>query len=103
MRTAYVSIVVLALAACGQPEATTYPPQYELNFMRSCQAQGAPIGFCSCSWEKIEREIPPADFAAFERLPASEQETHPLRAKIQAYAGECRSEPVGPPDDPPAP
>jgi hypothetical protein len=95
--------LVAALVSCGQPEPNTYPPQYELNFMRACQAQG-PVGdVCSCTWEKIQREIPPAEFAAFERLPASEQVGHPLYGQIERFAIGCRNEAVDALEDPPAP
>jgi hypothetical protein len=106
MRVAGVSFVLMAwaLAACGQQEAKTYPPQYALNFMQNCRVQaGASVALCACMWEKIEREIAPDDFTAFERLPAAEQATSPLRAQITAYADECRAETAEPPEDPPAP
>lgn len=103
MRLFILAAAAAALAACGRQDAETYPPQYELNFMRACQAQSAPAGFCACTWEKIEREIAADDFAAFERLPPGDQQTHPLRQQIQRYADECRTEAVEPPDDPPPP
>jgi hypothetical protein len=93
-----------ALASCGQQAANTYPPQYELNFMRACQAQGPGLqSLCTCTWEKIEREIPPDDFAAFERLPANEQTTHPMRERIERYALVCRQQTDPAPEDPPEP
>jgi len=92
-----------ALGACGQQQAKTYPPQYELNFMRACQAQGPAENVCPCTWEKIEREIPPDAFAAFELLPASEQRVHPLYGQIERYAIECREQSETTPEDPPAP
>lgn len=98
-----VLLSVLALAACGQQDAKTYPPQYELNFMRSCQAQRAPAQFCACTWERIERDVSPADFAAFERMPPNEQATNPLRDQIARYAEECRSEAMPAPQKPAAP
>jgi hypothetical protein len=98
-----IFVLVAALGACGQQDAATYPPQYELNFMRACQAQAPNHAVCSCSWEKIESEIAPADFAAFERLPANEQASHPLYAQIERHALECRDQPEAAPEDPPAP
>ncbi len=95
--------LTLALAACGQQEATTYPPQYELNFMRACQAQRPAANVCPCTWERITREIPPDEFATFERLPPNEQVAHPLYDEIQRYAMECRDQAGAPPEEPPAP
>lgn len=104
MRGAFTSFVLAAaLAGCGQQEADTYPPQYELNFMRACQAQGPSGNVCPCTWEKIEREIPPDEFAAFELLPASEQAAHPLYSQIERYALECRDQNDAPAEAPPAP
>ena len=93
-----------ALAACGQPSAPeTYPPQFELNFMRGCQAQGPTQAFCSCTWDKIEAEISPADFEAFDRLPAYEQASQPLQQQIESFALECSAQMQPPTEQPPAP
>ncbi len=94
---------LLALAACGQSAPTTYPPQYELNFMRACQAQGPAQGICPCIWGKIVADVPPADFAAFELLSAEEQAQHPLNQQIERYALECAAELPPPSETPPAP
>jgi hypothetical protein len=103
MTPRFILVGLAALAACGQQPANTYPPQYELNFMRACQAQGPPSGVCPCTWEKIEREIPPDQFAAFERLPANEQVTHPVYSQLERYALECAGESDPPPQAPPTP
>lgn len=93
MKRLLVLAAVAALAACGQQQAAnTYPPQYELNFMRSCQAQNPAEGLCTCTWAKIEGEVPVADFAAFERMSTNEQVAHPLRGQIERYALECLNE-----------
>jgi len=92
-----------ALAACGQSAPETYPPQFELNFMRACQAQGPSSQFCGCTWEKIEAEVAPADFASFERLPAAEQPSHPVQQQIEQFALECAAQPQTPTEEPPAP
>jgi len=101
MRAVAIALA-LTLAACGRQEAETYPPQYELNFMRACEAQRPAANLCACTWERITREVPPDEFAAFERLTAEEQAAHPLYGEIQRYALDCaaRSEPA---EDPPAP
>ena len=103
MRALTSIALVLTLAACGQQEAKTYPPSYELNFMRACEAQQPAADMCACTWERITREIPPDEFAAFERLPPNEQVAHPLYAEIERYALECRDQTVAPPEDPPPP
>lgn len=104
MKYVLVFAALAVLAACGQQQASnTYPPQYELNFMRSCQAQNPAEGLCTCTWAKIEGEVPAADFAAFERLPVNEQVSHPLRGQIERYALECLNENQPAAQDPPAP
>ena len=104
MRVLASIALMLALAACGQQEAKTYPPQYELNFMRACQAQRpAAPNQCPCTWERITREIPPDGFATFERLPPNEQVEHPLYAEIQRYALECATQTEATTGDPPPP
>lgn len=71
--------------------------------MRACQAQNPAEDLCPCTWAKIEREIPPDEFAAFETLPLNEQTAHPLRSQIERYAVECLNEIQPTPEDPPAP
>lgn len=95
-------VVVLALTACGR-EATTYPPEYELNFMTACEAQSSLPGLCGCTWARIEAEIPPNDFVALERLPGPEREAHPLTAQIAEYALACTAELTPAPAGEPAP
>jgi hypothetical protein len=106
--------LMLALAACGQPQPKTYQPQDELQFMRTCQAaylarlpDGADESqvsqVCSCTWERITREIPVEDLQAFERLPPTEQGAHPLTAELQAYTMECAGQSEAAPEDPPPP
>jgi hypothetical protein len=80
------------LAACGRPADATYPPQYELNFMRACLAQAPPQGMCPCIWDKIESDVAPADFAAFDRLSPAEQQSHPLQQQIERYALDCAAD-----------
>jgi hypothetical protein len=96
-------LFALLLGACGQQEAKTYPPEYELNFMRSCLAQGQASVVCTCTWDKIERGITPDEFAAFERLPAPERAVHPMYGQVERYALECVGENATPPASPPAP
>jgi len=99
---AILLVAVVGVAACGQ-QSNAYPPQYELNFMQACRAQGAPVEFCACSWEKIERQVPAQDFAAFELLSESEQSAHPLNEEIRRFADECRAEAADAADPPPSP
>jgi hypothetical protein len=89
-----ISIVVLfALAACGQPAAPpTYPPTTEINFMRACEAHSTVPGLCACVWDKIEANVPPADFTALEAMPGAEREAHPLKRQIDGYALSCGAE-----------
>lgn len=104
MRVLASIALVLTLAACGQQDAKTYPPQYELNFMRACQAQGGGAAdICPCAWERVTREIPPDEFAAFERLAPNEQVAHPLYAEIQRFALECREQALAPFEQQPSP
>jgi hypothetical protein len=98
-----ILLALAALCACGQREAKTYPPQYELNFMRACQARGAVASVCSCTWERVVREIPVDDFTAFERMPPGEQAAAPLRSELQRFALECRDEAAPAPESPPVP
>lgn len=87
MRIAILAVVV-ALGACGKADGA-YPPAYELNFTRACEAQGAPADLCACAWGKIEAEIPRRDFEAWERLPVAERAAHPLQRQIAGYALAC--------------
>ncbi len=87
--TRIISLLVLALAACGPAPAPGYPPAYALNFTRACQAQGASAGLCACVWSKIEAEIPPDEFAAFERLPPTAREASPVQARLRGYTEAC--------------
>jgi hypothetical protein len=94
LRMRFVAAVfALLLAACGQPQPATYTPEYELNFMRSCQSGGAGVAVCSCTWRKIADEVPVSDFDALEQLPEAERATHPLMLQIQGYATACRAGP----------
>ncbi len=102
MRIASVTIFAL-LGACGPQGPKAYPPQYEVNFMRACEAQRPAEGVCPCTWEKIEREIAADEFAAFELLPPDERRMHPLYGQVQQFAVECRDRDETPVQNPPAP
>lgn len=80
------AFALLLLAACGRQG---YPPEYEFNFMQACEARSQVAGLCACTWDRIEAEVPPADFAALERLPAAERGAHPLKLQIDEYALVC--------------
>lgn len=90
-----VFIAMLTLASCGKA-SQGYPPDYEFNFTRACAAQGAGDAYCACTWDKIEANIPAADFAAFERLPVAARASHPLQTQISGYADDCRRYPATP-------
>ena len=96
MWRAIVVLLALVSGACAQPEAG-YPPQYELNFMRSCEASGATLAVCTCTWGRISAEISRADFDAFEHMPAAQRSGSPLQSQIQGYALACAAQ------KPPAP
>lgn len=93
MRRAVVALFAIALASCGRTEAG-YPPQYELNFVRACEAQGAPGEICRCIWGKIATEIPRTDFDALERMPAAQRASSPTQHRIEDLAKQCAREPT---------
>jgi len=95
--TARLFCVGLALlaAACGPRAPVGYPPDYEINFMRSCRAQNPAVDICRCTWEKIEANITPQDFAGLERLPPAARAQSPLSAQIQGYGLDCAVEAQG--------
>ena len=95
MRLAAALLLFISLAACGNA-ATGYPPQYELNFIRSCEAQNPPAGVCQCTWDKIEAQIPRSEFDAFERMPAAQRSSSPIQQRLQSFALECIGKPVTP-------
>lgn len=99
MRVA-MALAALVLAGCGQA-AREYPADFEFNFMRACQAQGAAAALCTCAWDRIEANVPPAEFSALEALPGPQREAHPLTAQINGYvlacAGDLSTEPAPPP------
>lgn len=82
------TLSLFALAACNaQPAA--YGPDVERNFMMACEAQGSSNALCGCTWDRIEADISPGDFAALERLPGPQRESHPLTAQINGYVEAC--------------
>lgn len=84
----------LVLCACGAPQAN-YPPHYEMNFMQACEARQSRPGLCACVWERIEAEVPRAEFDALEALPVTAREAHPLTARIEGFALACNAEREG--------
>lgn len=99
-----ISLAALfTLAACGQSQPAGYPPQIEMNFRNSCDAQSPPAGVCRCVWERIEAEVPPEDFIALERLPVNERLAHPLTEQINNFALACTPEPALPAGGEPQP
>lgn len=98
-------VSLLALAACN-PQPATYAPDVERNFMMACEAQGSSNALCGCTWNRIESEISPGDFAALERMPGPQRESHPLTAQINGYVEACAvtvTPPVEPAADDPVP
>lgn len=87
-----LALAAIALASCGQSSQTGYPPGYEMNFMRACEAQSTVPGLCACTWDKIEAGVSPSDFAAYELLPGTERVSHPLTEQLQGYALTCATE-----------
>lgn len=82
---------ILALSACSPPQQG-YPPAYELNFMRGCEAQGAPRAVCACSWARVEAEVPRADLDRLERAPASQRPNDPVQKQLEGFALQCAAE-----------
>lgn len=96
MRVLAIAFVLgVALAGCGAP-AAGYPPQYELNFVRACQAHSPPAGVCQCTWDKVEAQIPRNEFDAFERMPAAQRPSSPIQRQLQSFALECMGKPAAP-------
>jgi hypothetical protein len=58
---------------------------------------------CPCIWDKIESEVAPADFVAFDRLSPTEQQSHPLQQQIEGYALDCAADLPQAPTPPSAP
>lgn len=61
MRAAAVLIGALALSACGQREAHSYPAEAKTRFEQSCPAESE---VCVCTWDKITREMTYEDYEA---------------------------------------
>ncbi|GIK51021.1 MAG: hypothetical protein KJZ75_14180 [Hyphomonadaceae bacterium] len=92
MKRALVAFAACAaLAACGRAEQKSYPADYQFNFMRACEAQSDLPGLCACTWERIEAQIDPNDFAALERLPGPERQAHPLTQQIEQITLACHA------------
>lgn len=94
------SLSLLALAACT-PQPATYAADVERNFMMACEAQGSSSELCGCTWDRVETEIRPGDFASLERMPGPQREAHPLTAQINGYVEACAVD-LAPQPDPAA-
>lgn len=92
--------IAAALAACGQSVEQGYLPAYELNFMRGCEAQGAPRAVCACSWARVEAEIPRAELDRLERLPAAARPNDPVQKQLESFALQCTVAEEAPPSAP---
>lgn len=87
--------LAIALAACGEADVG-YPPAYELNFMRACEAQNPNAGVCACTWARIETNLPRRDLDALERLSAAARARSPLQRQIEGYVRACAAESATP-------
>ncbi|MBL8531786.1 MAG: hypothetical protein JNK94_08630 [Hyphomonadaceae bacterium] len=92
----------LLLAACGQNQ-TGYPPEIAYNFTQACEAQRPAAGVCGCIWERIEANVPRAEFEALERLSPAQRTEHPLTAQIEGFALACAQPENGDIAEPPPP
>ncbi|HYD87059.1 MAG TPA: hypothetical protein VEA80_06270 [Vitreimonas sp.] len=90
MRVVLGLCAFLAFAACS-PAQRGYPPGVEQGFMQACERQSGVPGLCACTWDRIEAEIDPNDFAALERLPGPERDAHPLMRRIVDMRSACHA------------
>ncbi len=86
MRIVAIAVLLCALAACGR--AGAYPASYKTNFLQSCQVAGSSVSHCTCIWDRIEKEVPRAEFDALEQA-MSHGGTTPLKQRIDAFALQC--------------
>jgi hypothetical protein len=84
--------ILFILAACTPPAEQGYPPAYELNFMRGCEAQGAPRAVCACSWARVAAEVPRAELDRLERTPAAARPDDPVQKQLEGFALQCTTE-----------
>lgn len=97
MQLKFILAALLLAGACQRaPEKAAYAPSTEANFVRACQAQGTAQAVCACTWQKISASIASEEFAAFERLPASQRANHALQARITRFAQDCQRYPATP-------
>jgi hypothetical protein len=92
MRVAVFIALSFALAACGRANEE-YPPAYEINFTRACEAQGTERSVCACIWAKVEADIPRRDFEAFERATGPARTALPAQRQIEGFAHACADAP----------
>jgi hypothetical protein len=86
MRIAAAFLLACALAACGR--AGAYPASYKTNFLQSCQVAGSSESHCTCIWDRIEKEVPRAEFDALEQAMSHGAST-PLKDRIGQFALQC--------------
>jgi hypothetical protein len=82
----------LLLSGCAPPTEQGYPPAYEINFMRGCEAQGAPREVCACSWTRVAAEVPRAELDRLERAPAAARPDDPVQKQLEGFARQCATE-----------
>lgn len=89
MRTLLTALAVLTLAACGQSQKG-YTEQYRFGVVSSCMQQpGATAAICNCYWDRIEAELPRAEFDAYERMTPAQRDAAPLKARLASYGHAC--------------
>lgn len=89
MRAALL-VALLTLAACGP--STRYPAEYKENFEQSCRLNGSSEAHCACMWDRVEAEIPVAEFEAADAALRAGQ-PHPIATRIEAFDAACRAAP----------
>lgn len=82
----------LAFGACGAN--TTYAPEEEEAFVTSCVQSGGAAAMCACTWDRIEAEIPRADYVAFER-DLQDGRPNSMRDRLIAMGEECLAQAPG--------
>ena len=100
LTTAAVAGTLLALAACGGDEPTSYTPEVQENFVSSCvdsamegsnpPAESDAERVCGCMYDELKVRMSFDEFkAADASLREGEQMSADLRATLQEAAAQC--------------